>query len=45
MGVISAYFGKTTDLIIQRFLDALIAFPGIILAMGIMAVLGKASLE
>ena len=45
VGVISAYFGKTTDLIIQRFLDALIAFPGIILAMGIMAALGKASLN
>jgi peptide/nickel transport system permease protein len=44
VGVISAYFGRATDLIIQRFLDALIAFPGIILALGIMAALGKASL-
>jgi peptide/nickel transport system permease protein len=44
VGVISAYFGRATDLIVQRFLDALIAFPGIILALGIMAALGKASL-
>ena len=44
VGVISAYFGRATDLVIQRFLDALIAFPGIILALGIMAALGKASL-
>jgi peptide/nickel transport system permease protein len=44
VGVISAYFGRATDLVIQRFLDALIAFPGIVLALGIMAALGKASL-
>ncbi len=44
VGVISAYFGRYTDLVIQRVLDALIAFPGIVLALGIMAALGKASL-
>ena len=45
VGIASAYFGGLTDLIIQRILDALMAFPGIILAMAIMAALGKASLE
>jgi len=44
VGVVSAYFGRYTDLMIQRILDALIAFPGIVLALGIMAALGKASL-
>lgn len=44
VGVVSAYFGRYTDLMIQRVLDALIAFPGIVLALGIMAALGKASL-
>ena len=44
VGVVSAYFGRYTDLAIQRVLDALIAFPGIVLALGIMAALGKASL-
>jgi ABC-type dipeptide/oligopeptide/nickel transport system permease subunit len=44
VGVVSAYFGRYTDLVIQRVLDALIAFPGIVLALGIMAALGKASL-
>ena len=45
VGVVSAYFGRYTDLVIQRILDALIAFPGIVLALGIMAALGKASLS
>ena len=44
VGVVSAYFGRYTDLAIQRVLDALIAFPGIVLALGIMAALGRASL-
>ena len=40
IGVISAYFGGLVDLIIQRFLDTLMAFPSIILAMAIVAVAG-----
>lgn len=39
-GVISAYFGGTADLLIQRLADILISFPIIILAMAIVAVLG-----
>jgi peptide/nickel transport system permease protein len=40
IGVVSAYFGGTTDLLIQRFTDVLISFPLIILAMAILAILG-----
>ena len=41
LGVASAYLGGSFDLIVQRFVDAFIAFPGIILALAIMAVLGS----
>ena len=41
MGAISAYYGGKFDLIIQRFVDAFIAFPGIILALALMAALGS----
>ena len=44
IGIVSAYVGGTLDLIVQRFVDALMAFPGLILGLGIMAVLG-ASLQ
>jgi peptide/nickel transport system permease protein len=39
-GVISAYFGGTIDLAIQRLADILISFPIIILALVIVAILG-----
>ncbi len=45
LGVASAYFGGKTDLIIQRVLDALMAFPGIILGITVLAAMGKSSLE
>ena len=41
LGAVSAYYGGKLDLIIQRFVDAFIAFPGIILGLAIMAVLGS----
>ena len=41
LGAVSAYFGGKFDLIIQRFVDAFIAFPGIILALALMAALGS----
>ena len=41
MGVASAYFGGKTDLIIQRFVDGMMAFPALILAVAIMAALGS----
>ena len=45
MGVASAYFGGKTDLTIQRVLDALMAFPGIILGITVLAAVGESSLE
>ena len=40
LGVVSAHFGGTLDLLVQRVVDAFIAFPAIILGLTIMAVLG-----
>ena len=40
VGVTSAYFGGKVDIVLQRFVDVFIAFPGIILALAIVAVLG-----
>ena len=40
VGVVSVHFGGKTDLVIQRFIDAMIAFPTLILAIAIMAALG-----
>jgi ABC-type dipeptide/oligopeptide/nickel transport system permease subunit len=40
IGVVSGYFGGKTDLYLQRIMDAMIAFPALILALAIMAVLG-----
>ena len=40
VGVGSAYFGGKVDIILQRFVDVFIAFPSIILALAIVAVLG-----
>lgn len=40
VGVTAAYFGGTTDLLIQRLADILISFPIIILALAIVTILG-----
>jgi peptide/nickel transport system permease protein len=40
LGLVSAYFGGRTDLIMQRFMDLLLSFPLIILALVVVAVLG-----
>lgn len=40
IGLISGYFGGKTDLIIQRIMDILMAFPMLILALAIVAALG-----
>ena len=37
----SAYFGGRTDIIIQRVMDVLLSFPIIVLALAVVAVLGK----
>lgn len=41
IGVISAFFGGRVDMVIQRFMDILLAFPIIVLALAVVAVLGK----
>ena len=41
IGIISAYVGGVIDLAIQRIVDALMAFPAIIMALGLTAVLGS----
>jgi peptide/nickel transport system permease protein len=40
IGVTSAYFGGKVDLFIQRFMDIFLAFPLIILALAVVAILG-----
>jgi len=40
LGVTAGYFGGRTDVIISRFIDALLAFPSILLALVIIASLG-----
>lgn len=40
MGVVAGYFGKWTDQIIMRVIDAFFAFPSIILALFIIAMFG-----
>ena len=41
VGVVSAYWGGKVDLIIQRAVDILLAFPLLILALAIVSVLGR----
>ena len=40
IGIISAYFGAGVDLLVQRAIDAMMAFPAIILALAIVAMAG-----
>ena len=40
LGAVSGYYGGWTDLIIQRFADILLAFPGFLLSLSLVAVLG-----
>jgi peptide/nickel transport system permease protein len=42
LGVISAYWGGTVDLLLERLMDMLLAFPQLILALAIAAILGPA---
>jgi peptide/nickel transport system permease protein len=40
LGIVCGYLGGKLDLIVQRVMDAWMAFPGILLALAIMSVLG-----
>ena len=41
VGVASAYFGGKVDLVVQRFVDIVLAFPIIVLALVVVAMLGR----
>jgi peptide/nickel transport system permease protein len=41
VGLVSAYAGGTVDLIVQRVVDAMMAVPGLVIVLAIMAVLGS----
>jgi peptide/nickel transport system permease protein len=41
VGKVSAYYGVALDLIVQRIADAMMAVPGLIIVLAIMAVLGS----
>lgn len=40
LGIFAGYYGKYLDTIIMRFIDILLAFPGILLAIALVSVLG-----
>jgi peptide/nickel transport system permease protein len=45
VGTFSGYIGRVTDDIVMRGMDVLLAFPGIILAVGIVTILGPSLLS
>lgn len=40
LGIVAGYYGRWVDAIIMRFMDVLLAFPGILLALAIVSTLG-----
>ena len=45
LGLISGYYGKIVDTLIMRTMDSLLAFPALLLALAIVAVLGPSSVN
>ncbi len=45
IGLISGFLGKKVDLVVQRFVDAWMCFPGIFLILTIMAILGPGMVQ
>ena len=45
IGLISGFFGGKTDVIIQRFVDAWMCFPGLVLYLTVMALLGPGLIQ
>jgi peptide/nickel transport system permease protein len=45
MGLLAGYFGGIVDIIFSRLIDVILAFPAILLAMGLIAVLGEGTLN
>lgn len=45
LGIFAGYYGKWLDTIIMRLMDILLAFPGILLALAIVSVLGGSTIN
>jgi peptide/nickel transport system permease protein len=45
LGIFSAYWGGRVDILLQRFVDAWMAFPGLLILMSIMSLLGPSVLN
>ena len=45
LGILTGYIGGAFDLIIQRFVDAVMCFPGLILMMVIISIIGPGELQ
>ena len=45
LGLVAGYLGGVTDAIFMRLVDVLFAFPAILLAMGLIAILGQGALN
>ena len=45
LGILTGYIGGTFDLIVQRFVDAVMCFPGLILMMVIISIIGPGELQ
>lgn len=45
LGLVSGYRGGSLDLVVQRFIDTLMAFPTLVLALALVAMLGQAEIN
>ena len=45
LGLMAGYFGGAVDTVIMRLVDTILAFPAILLAMGLIAVLGQGAVN
>jgi peptide/nickel transport system permease protein len=45
LGTVSAYFGGKTDLIIQRFVDTVMCFPGLVIMLTVIAITGPGMVQ
>jgi len=45
IGIVSGYFGGKVDLVIQRFVDAIIVFPSLFFYLSVMAIIGPGLIQ
>jgi len=45
VGIPSGYIGGTTDIVVQRFVDALLSFPGLVFLITVMSLVGTGILQ